>query len=328
MIQMTTSDDADRSGIANRTLVFGALICVFLAADTRIGWLRLDFVELLFLIAPWIVVPTATLLLPEISHSPIARWFMKSIWPQFVAAGLATLSFFLPPGRNAGLLAAAWFLVCAAWACDGLLRIWTHRSNSFSQICFAAGELYLAVGGAWLIASRLGMQPAGFVEPIVLLTAVHFHFAGFLCCVFAGLTYRKLRGSSWAKPIGIALIGTVCGPGMLAIGFMIGPKVKLFAALVVVIGQCGLAVGMTRIAWADIRSVAGIALQVAALCVVAGMALAALWALGEYPLHPFADLYRMERIHGTLNAIGFGCLGLIGWTRISAAVAVSPGKGE
>jgi hypothetical protein len=320
-MKMANSDDADRSGTTKRTLVFGAAVWLLLVAATRIGWLRLDFVELLFLIAPWIVVPTATRLLPELQHSPFARWFVRSVRLQLVAAALATLSFFLPPDRNAGLLAAPWFLICAAWACDGLLRLWTHRTNSFAQICFAAGEMYLAVGGAWLVASRVGMQPAGFVEPIVLLTAVHFHFAGFLCCVFAGLTYRQLRESHWAKLIGIALLGTVSGPGMLAIGFMIGPKVKLFAALLVVIGQGGLAIGMARIAWANIRSVAGIALQVAALCVVAGMALAALWALGEYPLHPFADLYRMERIHGTLNAIGFGVAGLIGWTRIRAVIS-------
>jgi hypothetical protein len=49
-------------------------------------------------------------------------------------------------------------------------------------------------------------------------------------------------------------------------------------------------------------------------CVVAGMALAATWALGEYPLEPFVELGRMERFHGTLNAVGFGICGLIGWT--------------
>jgi hypothetical protein len=116
------------------------------------------------------------------------------------------------------------------------------------------------------------------------------------------------------------LFGTVFGPGLLAIGFMIGPKVKLFAALLVVLGQCGLAVGMTRIAWGNVRSVSGVALQASAMCVVAGMVFAAVWALGEYPLHPFADLYHMERIHGTLNAFGFGALGLVGWTRIRAGI--------
>jgi hypothetical protein len=48
--------------------------------------------------------------------------------------------------------------------------------------------------------------------------------------------------------------------------------------------------------------------------VVAGMALAAMWALGEYPLQAFMDLGRMERYHGVLNALGFGICGLVGWT--------------
>jgi hypothetical protein len=319
VIQMRSPDVAGVSSSTEWTLFFGAAIWFLLAAGTWIGWLRLEFVEMLFLLASWIVVPTGTQLLPQLQNSFFARWGVRGAWPQFLAATLATVSFLLPPGRIAGLLAASWLLVCAAWALDGLLRILAFHTRSFSQICFAAGEMYLVVGGTWLVASRLGMQPACFVEPIVLLTAVHFHFAGFLCCVFAGLTYQKLRDSHWAKPIHIVLLGTLLGPGLLAIGFMIGPKVKLFAAMLVVIGQCGLAVGMTRIAWADIRSVAGIALQASALCVIAGMLLAALWALGEYPLHPFADLYRMERIHGTLNAIGFGVVGLVGWTRIHVA---------
>jgi hypothetical protein len=315
-MNMIDPDETRDSRAWERTLLFGVAVWLLLAAGTWVGRFRLEFVEILFLTATWVVVPAGTRLVPKLHNSMLRRWGVMGAWPQFLAAALATLSFLLPQGRNAGLLAAAWLLVCVAWALDGLLRILEFRARSFTQLCFAAGEMYLAVGGAWLAASRLGMQPAGFAEPIVLLTAVHFHFAGFLCCVFAGRTYQRIRDKRWAGPIRNALLGTVLGPGLLAIGFMVGPKVKLLAAMLVVIGQCGLAVGMTRVAWENIRSVSGIALQASAICVVAGMALAALWALGEYPLHPFADLSRMERIHGTLNAIGFGALGLIGWTSI------------
>jgi len=48
----------------------------------------------------------------------------------------------------------------------------------------------LAVGGAWLVASRLGMRPMGIQEPIVLLTAVHFHYAGFATATIAAATLR------------------------------------------------------------------------------------------------------------------------------------------
>jgi hypothetical protein len=58
-------------------------------------------------------------------------------------------------------------------------------------------------------------------------------------------------------------------------------------------------------------------------CVVAGMVLAASWALGEFPLQAFVELGRMERVHGTLNAIGFGICGLIGWMHTSRRSATS-----
>jgi hypothetical protein len=47
------------------------------------------------------------------------------------------------------------------------------------------------------------------------------------------------------------------------------------------------------------------------------MIYAATWALGEYPLQPMTDLSHMERIHGVLNAVGFGGLGLLGWTKFN-----------
>lgn len=38
-----------------------------------------------------------------------------------------------------------------------------------------ASPVYLTVGATWLAASRLQLEPVGVGEPIVELTAVHFH---------------------------------------------------------------------------------------------------------------------------------------------------------
>jgi len=56
-------------------------------------------------------------------------------------------------------------------------RICVCRRQSFPEFCFALGEGYAFVGALWLAASRTGMQLFGFREPIVLLTAIHFHYA-------------------------------------------------------------------------------------------------------------------------------------------------------
>ena len=40
--------------------------------------------------------------------------------------------------------------------------------------------MMLPVGGAWMAADWLAIQPMGFDSLIVRLTAAHFHFAGFV----------------------------------------------------------------------------------------------------------------------------------------------------
>jgi len=321
--------DVSNAGGWFRPAVFiGAAVWLAMAAGTWIGWLQLQVIELLFLLAPWIVVPLATSLIPSLDDSqPLTGRQRASKWVIFAAAGLATFSFFMPAGMWAASFAGAWLLVCAVFALRGLRRLWRYRMHSFSQFCFTIGEAYLIVGGTWLVASRMGLQPVGFQEPIVLLTAVHFHFAGFLSAVLAGLSYERLRETRWSKPLGVALMAVVVGPGLLGLAFLVGPKVKLAAVMLIVIGQFGLATGMVRVALGIANPVGRAMLILSSGCVVAGMALAASWALGEYPLQPFVDLGRMERFHGALNAVGFGVCGLIGWMNASrgrgtAAVAL------
>jgi hypothetical protein len=297
-------------------VLLGTVVWLVMVAGTWSGWPQLGVIELLFLLAPWIIVPLATSLIPSVDNTeapaaqrPALRWII------FAAAALATISFFLPTGLLSASFASAWLLVCAFFALRGLRRLWRYRAHSFSQFCFAVGEAYLIVGGTWLVASRLGLQPVGFQEPIVLLTAVHFHFAGFLSAVLAGLTYGRLCGTRWSKPLSGALAGVVVGPGLLGLAFLVGPKVKLAAVILIVVGQVGLAAGMIRVALGHVNPIGRALLLFSSGCVVAGMALAASWALGEYPLQSFVELGRMERIHGTLNAIGFGICGLMGWMK-------------
>jgi len=131
--------------------------------------------------------------------------------------------------------------------------------------------------------------------------------------VLAGLTYERLRETRWSKPLRAALAGVVVGPGLLGLAFLVGPKVKLAAVVLIVVGQFGLATGMIRVALGSANPVGRAMLLLSSGCVVAGMVLAATWAVGEYPLQPFVDLGGMERVHGALNAVGFGICGLIGW---------------
>jgi len=291
----------------------GGFFWLFLLFRTATGRFSLSIFELLFLLAVWVVVPLTLSLVPATTISIIARMVCNVIlYCLFSAAILTTFSFRISVGRIAGAAATGpWLLVAAALAVDGLDRLIRTRLKSFQEFCFAFGEGYMLVGALWLLASRLGLQPVGFREPIVLLTAVHFHYAGLMAAVLAGLAASTTRTPLFLR---VALSCAVLGPGLLGLAFLVGPELKLAAVGLMVIGECGIAVGTFRIGLAEAKGIGGRLLLIGSACVLLGMVLAAIWAVGEYPLHAFVNLEQMARYHGVLNSVGFGLCSLVGWT--------------
>jgi hypothetical protein len=89
---------------------------------------------------------------------------------------------------------------------------------------------------------------------------------------------------------------------------------KLAAVGLMVIGECSIALGTFRIGLTHAKGIGGRMLLAGSACVIFGMTLAGIWAVGEYPLHGFVNLEQMARYHGVLNSIGFGLGSLVGWT--------------
>jgi len=298
------------SGVFRVPLLLGASVWIALALASFAPRVHLGIIEILFLLGPWVVVPLGADL---IRHGGASKSSGLRDWVLFAAASLTTLSFFLNDRIAAAWVASAWLLVCVAFAGDGLRRFVLAGTKSFQQFCFAAGEGYLLVAGVWLVASRAGVQLLAFREPIVLLTAVHFHFAGFASAILAGLLDQALAQHRWRRMLRLALVAVAAGPGILGLAFLLGPKVKLAAALLIALGQLALAGGMVR-AGLEMKNRAGRALLlVAAGSIAAGMILAAVWAAGEYPLQAFVNIRQMAEFHGVLNAVGFTVCGLVGW---------------
>jgi hypothetical protein len=291
-------------------ILIGVAAWAFLALASFSPRVHLGIIEVLFLLGPWIVVPLGADLVRGTGNSKSSA---VRDWVLIAAASLTTVSFFLDNRTVAAWFASSWLLVCAAFAGDGLRRFVSSGTKSFTQFCFAAGEGYLLVAGGWLVASRAGVQLLAFREPIVLLTAVHFHFAGFASAVLAGLTYERFRESRWKVLLRVALLAVVCGPGILGLAFLMGPKWKLVAALLIALGQLGLAGAMVGVGTTAKNGSGRWLLIVAGASVGAGMVLAAVWAIGEYPLQAFVNIRQMAEFHGVLNAVGFVVCGLVGW---------------
>lgn len=310
---MRTNQTLFPSGI--RMAAVGGVVWLILLTDASLNNFRLNIFDLLFLLAPWVVVPLALGLLPATQTSRLSRVNKSSVrYLLLPGAALTTLGFFLRDGKVAGALVGVWLIVGVVLALDGLERLIKTRLHSFPEFCFAFGEGYAFVGTLWLLASRLGLQPVGFYEPIVLLTAIHFHYAGFMAAILAGLVASDSGAISSFLALRTALSCAVLGPGLLGLAFLAGPKMKLAAVALMVIGECGIALGTFCIGLADARGIGGRMLLVASGCVIVGIMLAGIWALGEYPLHAFVNLEQMARYHGVINSFGFGLCSLVGWT--------------
>jgi hypothetical protein len=283
----------------------GWLFLVLRAASTGV----LEDINRFLLLAVLVVVPTGLSLcgraLPRDALARVGRL-------QPIAALFAVASFALNPGGLAALLAAAWlvFAVATAHSTTRALAAMAIARGNLPARCFTIATVYLAVGAAWLTAARLGIEPLGFAEPFVSLTAVHFHYAGFATSAIAGaLTLRIAKASRATILIVTAVLG---GPPAVAVGFLISPLARVLAVACFAAGVVGLAALLLRQAIVEARLLPRILLATSGSSVLFSISFAVGYALSEWLGGTYFTIPRMVALHGWANALGFALPGLLG----------------
>ena len=304
---------------AQMCAVLGGVIWAGVAVLARIGVAPIGAIELMFLFAPLVIVPLGMELGRVIgSDTPFTR-FARRIQP--FAAVLAVAALWLPPGRSAGGLACAWMVVCLSMTVAALIDLSSlgklqpdsNTCSTIHRITVAVAKVDLGVGGAWLVASRLGLRPMGIQEPIGLLTAVHFHYAGFATAMIAAAMLQfaaKRHEYRWLRWLVAVVIGM---PFMVALGFVISPPLKLAAAAVFSASVAGLAVVLRSCAKRLQSGTARVLFHVASVTIFAGMVLSTAYAVADFRGSAVLPIPQMARTHGILNAVGFCLPGLLGW---------------
>ncbi|WP_438482333.1 YndJ family transporter [Oleiharenicola lentus] len=272
----------------------------------------------ILLLAAFVLVPLVIALV---------RDFSSDAWPEKLLALAATLQ--LPaavllmvssaqkPGVTAALLAAPWIGVTALLALAGGLRIIARGWHSHWEQCRDTGLVFIAVGGAWTLADRLGMHPLGFGSDIVQLTAVHFHFAGLVLPVVAGCVWRETH---FPRVTAVAGWGVLAGVPLVAVGITAtqlnwGHALELLAGLV--LGLSGMVVAILQIKLAQENRwplAARVLWVIAGFSLFFGMTLALLYSARTFvmPL-PWLNIPWMRALHGTANALGFAQCAALGW---------------
>ena len=298
--------------------VTGALAWTICLTASLLGKMCLGPTEYLFLLAPLVTIPLGLRVVlggGEQRTAPILLRITLILQP--VGALMAAVGLALPPGPWAGTLAAVWLTVTVCIGLCGLKGLWGGGIPPLlERACQNLGLIYLPFGGVWLLASRLGLSPAGFKEPIVFLTAVHFHYAAFAAPILAGMTGAALRRVTGSRHrlFPVAALSVMAAPALLAAGWALGsPFLKVVAAFVLAGGLMVL-VALTLIVIPNFRSqVAGTLLVLSGLSVIAGMCLVCVYAGGEFAGTKLITIPQMAVSHGILNSLGFTLCGLLAW---------------
>ena len=330
-------------------LVAGALIWLAWTASQMPLPLEAAWARMLLLFAPLVIVPVgldlAALHLPEEGRRAYFLPLIKN-W-QLPSAALLCLAYSLPQGLSAGLLAIPWLLVTLLIAFLGFNRPYSdlgapaHKPSKFIAfekasckkfriksnnlmkkegralpgLSISMGMVYLSVGGIWTVVDRMGIRPFAFDPEIVFLTVAHFHYAGFVLPIVAGLVILKIK-NRWAN---MAVAGILSGVAWVAVGITASQfggsrEIESFAALWLALSAVLLAFFQVKLALRkNGNPMVSMFWAVAAVSLTGSMALAGLYGMRHvFPVSGL-DIAMMRALHGSANVFGFGLFALLGW---------------
>lgn len=293
-----------------------------------IGWQTLTDVfepAALFVLSPLVLVPLLlSAILEERDDSPVIRALCVA---QLPCALLLAVAMSMRPGAFALLASLPWAGWAALAAFEGVRRMLAMLRRSGlrglydGELAIAAGLAFPLVGSGWLLCDRLALEPLGFSPLIVLLTATHFHHAGWTLPLTAGLLARGFAAETIEPWRATAVVVVIAVP-LVALGITFSPLLELLAAWLTAAGGIAVAIGLLRRA----NTLATLPAMLSALAgssLLAGMSFAASYAVGEYAGTPWPDITAMIRMHGAVNALGFGLLGAWAWHLCPPAAAGS-----
>ncbi|MEX2560930.1 MAG: YndJ family protein [Pirellulales bacterium] len=288
--------------------------------------LETAWAHLLLMLAAFVYLPIGLRLVP-VGESGRADVFLRSATLlQLPAALLLGCAYLLPQGLAAAALTLPWLAVTGLAALAGTSRVARRGPLPPGELGIDAGLVYVVVGGAWSVLDRGGFRPLGFEALIVMLTSVHFHYAGFVLPLLTGLAIREQHGRV-ARAAGL---GVIAGVPLVAVGITatqigLGPLLECLAAWLTAVAAILAAWLHLRLALEGRRPAVIRGLWVlSALSLAASMTLAALYGSRFYLPLTWLDIPLMRALHGTANALGFAGGGLAAWTM---AEALKPAEG-
>ncbi|MBC8476043.1 MAG: YndJ family transporter, partial [Gammaproteobacteria bacterium] len=191
----------------------------------------------------------------------------------------------------------------------------TKQRVPWERLPVAGGWLLLSIGGLWFTSLIVGNSPSGYDLRFTMLTALHFHFAGFALPVLTGQLIHFSKKNKLVvtnAPIVTCPILLLSIPSV-GLGIAYSPTLEVVASISLL--TCCILMAFCQIYCAGfIKSQSGWLLSISATALIVSSIMAIIYSIGEYTGNQSLAIPVMIVSHGVLNSLGFSLLGLIGWT--------------
>ena len=248
------------------------------------------------LVAALVVGLAAMVIVPMVWHRGSVAWL----------GAVLTIGLVLPHGVVAAVCTLPWLALVIATA--SRVGTATRIPTSIETAAHLGAHAFLIVGAGSATIAAAGWRPLGFAPLIIILTAAHFHYAGFAFGMIASRCHHEAPSITTALAIG----GWLVGVPLVAIGIAASPAVEPWGA--VIVAAAGTLLGGAQLRAA--RRHRSALLLISGLSIIAAMVLAAGYGLAQRFGFAWLDIVAMERIHGIANALGFALCGVLGWARV------------
>ncbi|MDS0476088.1 YndJ family transporter [Natrinema sp. 1APR25-10V2] len=284
-----------------------------LSVGTIGGPFPLSAVELYVALATLVVVPLGLGLLESRAGDGSVSFYTVAVGSQFPAAVAVVAGLAAPRGTLAAVaLTVPWLAVTGSIALVGLRRLLVRGPGPLPELAIDASLLYVPVAAVFLClhAAEISLR---FAPIIVLLTGVHFHYAGFALPLIVGFTGRIVATDEGEYPPTLAgraaaAVTAVIAAGVLliAVGITFSPVLEAVAAAAFSAAVVGFALLVFRAVVPAVPRLPGALFSVAALSLCWTMALALAFASSAFPgTASLVSIPEMIRWHGSVNAFGF-----------------------
>ncbi len=257
-------------------------------------------IQAIFLFAAVILVPMTLRLIRFPDRNGNTTLVYRLCTRLYPLAGLSAVLSVCLPFSPWKWLSLVWGAFTLSLAVLGLQSAEKRATSRLEESVIHMGLLLSAIGGMWFCCSALSIRAFGYSEPMVILTAIHFHYTALLTLVLLGLLGRELSGSLF----NIWMVSATCllaGIPLVAIG--IGGS-----RICELVGVSLLCSGVILFALLNLTNLSGKRLPTqlfkitASLSVVIGM----YWAFRYGWTRPqVVDISQMVLRHGAWNAFGF-----------------------